>query len=316
MTARRGAGFFEPERLNAALPHFDPSAAATCAESADYRRYYHLDFSTAGRTVEHHIGVLHSGVHRIVAQVFRQPQARGTLVVCHGYYDHVGLYGHLIEFGLSLGYDVLSFDQPGHGLSSGPRATIGSFDEYVQALADTLAHAGDSLVKPLFIVGQSLGGAVTMEYLVQHGADAFDRVALLAPLIRPANWGTGRLVYAMARRLVTERPRTLTRNAENPEFLELLKIDPLSPRTLPVAWVGAMVAWMNRFERYADLPFKPLIVQGHADQTVGWKHNLRHLRRVTEPDVLEIPTARHHLVNESPEIRALMFDWLGSKLRG
>lgn len=313
MSVRRGSGSFDPERLAAALPVFDPSGGECLEDAADYRRFYHLDFTTAGRPVQHHIGSLDSGGHRIVAQHFTQTGARGTLVVCHGYYDHVGLYGHLIEFGLALGYDVLSFDQPGHGLSSGPRATIDSFDEYVSALADVLARATDA-VKPWHIVGQSMGGAVTMEYLVQHPAHTFDKVALLAPLIRPANWGTGRLIYALARRTITERPRTLTRNAENPEFLELLKIDPLSPRTLPVAWVTAMVAWMNRFERYGDLPFQPLIVQGHADETVGWKHNLRHLRRTTQAEVLELPAARHHLVNESAEIRTRMFDWLGERL--
>ncbi|MEZ5553668.1 MAG: alpha/beta hydrolase [Pseudomonadales bacterium] len=313
MTYRRGAVSFEPETLAAGLSSFAPAAAITGDPAAGYRRYYHLDFLSNGQPVRHHIGVVRSGAHRIVAQLFSQTAARGTVVVCHGYYDHVGLYGHLIGFLLDAGYDVLTFDQPGHGLSSGPRATIGSFDEYVAALADTLAAAGDRLVRPWHIVGQSMGGAVTMEYLVQHGTRDFGRVALLAPLIRPANWGRSRIVYEIARRTITERPRVLTPNAENPEFLELLAVDPLSPRTLPVAWVTAMVAWMTRFERYGELPFRPLVVQGHADQTVGWKRNLRTLRRMTEPEVLEIPAARHHLVNESEDIRRQMFEWLAPR---
>lgn len=313
MIYRRGTVAFEPEALAAELPAFDPTSVTAGDAAAAYRRYYHLDFLIDGQPVRHRIGVVPSGGQRIVAQHFGRAAPRGSVVVCHGYYDHVGLYGHLIGFLLEAGYDVLAFDQPGHGLSSGPRATIGSFDEYVAALADTLTAVAETLVKPWHIVGQSMGGAVTMEYLVQHGTRDFARVALLAPLIRPANWGRSRIVYEIARRTITERPRVLTPNAENPEFLELLAIDPLSPRTLPVAWVTAMVAWMNRFERYGELPFKPLVVQGHADQTVGWKRNLRTLRRMTEPEVLEIPAARHHLVNESEDIRRQMFEWLAPR---
>ena len=50
---------------------------------------------------------------------------RGTVLICHGYFDYVGLYRHLIAHVLELGYAVLAYDLPGHGLSSGPRGDPG-----------------------------------------------------------------------------------------------------------------------------------------------------------------------------------------------
>lgn len=312
----RGRGTFDPEALSRVLtplPEADRSAAGADA-LADYYGFYHLDFSEEVPGLRHTIGWLHSGQHQVVVQRFEHPQAAGTAVVCHGYYDHVGLYGHLIRFLLAQRLTVVTFDQPGHGLSSGARATIGSFDEYVQVLADVLVHYQGALPGPWYIIGQSMGGAITMEYLARQPDHGFKEVILLAPLIRPANWQLAKWAYHLARYTIRERPRTITDNAENPEFLELMRRDPLAPMVLPVQWVTAMVSWMKQFEARGELPFEPVVVQGHADQTVDWRHNMNVLRQKTRPTVLEIPAARHHLVNESDAIRTQIFDWLRPRL--
>lgn len=310
----RGLSSFDPESLTRVLTPLPLAASADSRVLADYYGFYHLDFSEFVPGVAHTIGWLESGAHQIVVQRFDHPAPAGTAVVCHGYYDHVGLYGYLIRFLLEQRLSVVTFDQPGHGLSSGPRATIGSFDEYVQALTDVILHHQTTLPGPWYLIGQSMGGAVAMEYLARQPGFAFREVVLLAPLIRPANWRMARWAYLLARYTIRERPRVITDNAENPEFLALMRRDPLAPMVLPVQWVTAMVTWMRAFEARGELPFEPLVVQGHADRTVDWRHNLMTLRRMTRPTVLEIPAARHHLVNESDLIREQIFDWLKPRL--
>lgn len=312
----RGTGTFDPEALTRVLtPLPEADLARGGAEAlAGYYGFYNLDFSERIPGVTHTVGWLVSGGHRIVVQRFTHPDPAGTAVVCHGYFDHVGLYGHLIEFLLKERLTVVTFDQPGHGLSSGPRASIGSFDEYVGVLADVLVHYQAMLPGPWYIVGQSMGGAIAMEYLARQKDHGFKEVVLLAPLIRPANWKLARMAYLLARYTIKSRPRTITENAENPEFLSLMRRDPLAPMVLPVQWVTAMVEWMKRFEARGELPFEPLVVQGHADETVDWRHNMNMLRQKTRPTVLEIPEARHHLVNESDLIREQIFAWLKPRL--
>lgn len=317
-TDRRGSGTFDPEALSRVLtplPKADPHApGGERSPLTDYYGFYNLDYSDRVPGLEHTIGWLESGGHQVVVQRFEHPRPRGTAVVCHGYYDHVGLYGYLIEFLLDEGLTVVTFDQPGHGLSSGERASIGSFDEYVQVLADVIVHYQASLPGPWYIIGQSMGGAITMEYLARQKDHSFEKVVLLAPLIRPANWARARWAYYLARYTIKSRPRDITSNAENPEFLALQRRDPLAPMVLPVQWVTAMAQWMKTFEARGELPFEPLIVQGHADETVDWQHNMNVLRRMTRPTLLEVPEARHHLVNESELIRQQIFDWLKPRL--
>ena len=309
----RGQSEFDPEALGRQLSGFLPGRKLP-ASVRDYYAFYDLDLAADFAGLVHSMGYLDSGVHRLAVQLFSLPNPVGSVVVCHGYYDHVGLYGHLLRYLLGAGFSVVTFDQPGHGLSSGARATIGSFDEYVDALVTVLEAVDPHLPRPRHIVGQSMGGSVVMEYLLREDAGAFAEVVLLAPLVRPSGWPLNRLFYEVARRVITERKRTITVNAGNPEFIELMRRDPLAPQTLPVQWVTAMVQWLERFEQQPQLPFEPKIVQGLADQTVAWRYNLKLLERKCAPEILRVPGARHHLVNESPQIRAAVFEWIGGHL--
>ena len=103
-----------------------------------YRRHYGIDTNS----LSHRIGSCRSGDYTLIAQYFQLPAAgAGTAFLLHGYYDHAGLYGHLIRQRLKPDYSVVIMDLPGHGLSSGRPASIGSFEEYSEALESVLELA-------------------------------------------------------------------------------------------------------------------------------------------------------------------------------
>ena len=176
---------------------------------------------------------------------------------------------------------------------------------------DANANANADGVGDVHVLAQSMGGAVTLEYLEQAGTAGIGRVVLFAPLVRPYAWWLNRWVFAVAKRTITERPRVITSNADNPEFYNLQLKDPLQARILPVAWVQAMVDWFQRFERYPPSDLAPCIIQGYADRTVSWRHGQRVLdRRYPNARWHYIAGGRHHLVNEAATIREDMWGWL------
>ena len=235
---------------------------------AAYRGFFDLDLRQNFFIVAHR-------EQRLAVQYFEPVgAAKGTAVVVHGYYDHVGLYGHLIRYLLGTGRRVLAYDQQGHGLSSGAAATVESFDHYVDALETVIDAAGHRLLDPVCAVGQSMGAAVLMQYAARPASRAFVATALLAPLVRPTNWRVNRFVYMVAKRLVGSVGRGWVNNTENPEFIELLRKDPLQCRRLPVQWVTAMVEWMHRFETSEPSSLRPLVVQVGGDMTVDGAHNI------------------------------------------
>ena len=311
---------FDPAALRESLRPLVPAEPVILTPEEDaYLRHYNIHFVEEFPGTSHHFGALASGDYQIAVHLWVPEGAAGTAVVIHGYYDHTGLFGHLIRHLINRGLAVMSFDLPGHGLSTGAPASIETFDHYVEAFRATMAALEHHLPQPWHLIGQSTGAAVAMEWLlaneVTRSNNPFASVVLLAPLVRPYLWPLNRVVYEVARRFFTERPRVFRNNTENGEFLVFLRDhDPLQARVLPVRWVTAMMHWRHRFEARKPTDVAPLVIQGRADTTVDWRYNIKVIERLFRPRIFLIPEARHHLVNETPQIRAQIFQAIDGEL--
>lgn len=308
----------EAEELKSILPPLEFGSAAEGVDAAHpalqaYLACYGLDFSKGYPGVVHALGCVNVGEFCIATQYWLPPGAKGTLVVVHGYYDHIGIYDKVVAFGLAQGLAVLGFDLPGHGLSSGDRAAIESFDQYADVLDALLQVARAKLPSPWFAVGQSTGGAVLLNHLWRYEANRLQpllyRTALCAPLLLPRGWTRGRWLYMLLHRFVKRLPRGHSVSSHDPDFLRFLdKEDCLQGRYLSVQWVGAMKNWDAQFCGWPPLDRPLLIIQGTDDQTVAWRYNLDRLReKLPQAQVELIPDAGHQLVNERDDFREQVF---------
>jgi len=240
----------QPDRLRNSLPALSEATEAS-AEALHYQAYYGLDLPHRGK-VQRRLGRFRVHDYDVVAQAWWPEQPHASLLVLHGYYDHMGLYRHVVDWGLEMGFAVLACDLPGHGLSSGPRASINEFDEYQAVLSGLFEQARRlDLPRPWHLLGQSTGGAIALDHLLhQEPLGDLGRTILLAPLVRPRAWLRSRISYELVRRFVQQIPRTFSENSSDPGFLEFVQTqDPLQPDILPTAWVGALSRWIPRIER-------------------------------------------------------------------
>lgn len=296
------------------LPAYD--TGQQLPDATAYFDYYGLDFSADFQDLHHRLGFITSGDHRLALQSWERASATGTLYLVHGYFDHVGLYSHLVRFGLERGANVVAFDLPGHGLSTGPRAEIADFAEYRAAIADVLA-ATASLPGPRQVIAQSTGGAALMDFLQCADPGAFDSVVLLAPLVWPHGWRRIRMTYLLLHRFIDAVPRQFAENSQDPEFLEFLQTDPLQHDQIPACWIGALDRWLQAFLSRPPCDKPVLVLQGDNDGTVDWRRNLPVLReQFPRARVDMLPTGMHHLVNESPEVRKEMLGRIATYLEG
>ena len=311
--SRNGSRTFDPHATRAALRTLEFSGlSAATVEEQDYFAYYGIDFANRIPGLIHHFGQTEAAGFRIACHYYQLPNARGTCVLLHGYFDHAGLYGHLIEHCLNSGRNVLIWDLPGHGLSSGQQASIHSFEHYTDVLAVMLDLHGEQLPRPLWAIGQSTGGAVLMSWAFRKCRSplecSFERIMLLAPLVRPARWRQVKLLHTVLRPIRSNLGRSFVRNSSDDEFLDFVQVDPLQSRTLPVRWVSAMRQWVGEFMSHAVTGYAPLVVQGSADDTVDWRWNLPMIRqKFPRADIRMVDGAGHHLVNESHALRAEVF---------
>lgn len=302
----------QPESLRASLRPLAAGQSLTPEQQA-YQAFYAI----AMPGVQSRLGCLQAAGYQVAVQVWWPEQPLATLIFQHGYYDHMGLYRHLIQWALGMGFAVLACDLPGHGLSSGERAAIGDFADYQTVLQAVLLQAAQlDLPQPWHLCGQSAGGAVMLDHLLLgEVSDNIGETILLAPLVRPRAWGWSKFSYQMLKPFVSSIPRRFNANSNDPDFLQFIQRDPLQPLNLPTAWVGALARWIVQIEAAPRSNRSPLIIQGDDDMTVDWQHNLAVLAdKFSAPPVLMLPQARHHLVNETPEFRRRYFDFLSERL--
>lgn len=309
---------FDPDHLRAGLQPLSANLALS-EEGLAYQRFYNMLGLGREGAVNSRLGRFEIGGYEIVTQLWMPERPVATLVLVHGFYDHMGLYRHVVEWALELGFAVISCDLPGHGLSSGTRASITDFAEYQLVLERLFVEAATlQLPKPWHLCGQSTGGAIVIDHLLSRGNEspAQGQSILLAPLVRPRGWTLSKVSYYLLRAFVKGIDRRFSENSNAPAFLPFLMADPLQPRRLPTAWVGALAKWIERIESAPRSRRSPLIIQGESDMTVDWSHNLAVLNdKFAQPQVFMLHEARHHLANELPELRAQFFEFLTQRMK-
>lgn len=270
----------------------------------NYLDYYRLRFATKHQYL---YAKLPSQGFQIAVQCWQPENPRGTVVVVHGYWDHTGLYHHLIRHLINLGFNVIAYDEPGHGLSSGDRIEIDSFATYTRVFEDIIEQTQESLPLkgPLIAIGQSTGGAVIFDYLFTHPEHTIAKTLLLAPLIRIKSWGfvsnAHKLVYPWLRYF----PRSLHQvGSHDKEFANFLRTDPLQFNKVSMQWIAALREWIARFNGFTSNASELVYIQGDDDQTVDWTYNLP-LAQEKMPNLNAeiVMDAQHNLVNESDYYR-------------
>ena len=304
---------FLPDATRQAIERFDlekrvPSVGAV----ADYCRFYHLDFEDDFPDTQHTCGWFDLAGYQILVHSFVPAQAKGTVFVVHGYLEHSGLYRHIIPLLLQANFAVVIHDLPGHGLSSGVRASIGSFQEYQQILDGLLTFFAQRLPQPWLALGQSTGGAILMDYVLtkakQQQSPVFERLFFLAPLVYPARmqWWQMKLAFWWFKAMRSGLPRAFRRNSSDLDFVRFMREeDPLQARWIPLSWLLALKEWVGYIRQVPPCSMPVWVVQGEQDSTVNGQANVAFIRQHLHLErVLWLHDASHQLVNERADIRA------------
>ena len=108
---------------------------------------------------------------------------RAVLLVHHGFADHMGRYGFLVELLAAADIDVWLFDARGHGTSAGRRGHVERFDDYDADLRSMIALVTERTGGAPFLLGHSQGGLIVC-HAALAGALPVRGVALSNPALR------------------------------------------------------------------------------------------------------------------------------------
>lgn len=305
---------FDRSSLIKTLPAYSRSAIGLPnAQIESYLRFYSLyDLAISSHYCFGRLEL--EGVETAVQSFSQRNEGKtqATVVVIHGYMDHMGLYHHLLRFLYNAGYNVVCFDLSGHGLSEGDPLYVDDFEHYALQLDRLIHYLPQGSTKPIHLVGQSTGAAIVCaQSLLLDRPQSINNGhrILLAPLIRPTLWKSIKRRFRWLRYVIRRVPRHFSLSSHDECFVRFIaERDPLQHKQIPVAWVGAMLAWGDWFEQQSPTALPVSIIQGTSDRTVDWRGNLEVMDRVfPNNELCLIEHARHHLVNESEHYRSQVF---------
>ena len=245
---------------------------------------------------------------------------RGIAVIIHGLGGHSGLFGNMVDHLLPQNYAIYAFDLRGHGHSPGQRGYINSWDEYRGDLDAFLTlierqNSGCSC----FLLGNSLGGIVALDYVLRFAERIQGVTAIAAPLgeigVSPLRIRIGKFLSRVWPRFSLDTGIELEAATRDREFLAEYAKDPLrhTKSTARLATeLFATVDWIQ--SHVCELRVPLLLLHGEKDRVCSPQGSRLFFEKVTFPDkeFKEYPGAYHELHHELnyQEVMADLTTWL------
>ena len=116
-----------------------------------------------------------------------EPPAHSVLLIVHGYGEHSGRYGNVIDYFVPRGFAVCALDHRGHGRSGGERVYVERFEDYVDDLRTFfgIVRAQEPSL-PIYLLGHSMGSFIAIAYAASYQSE------LAALILSGSGIGLGR----------------------------------------------------------------------------------------------------------------------------
>ncbi len=198
---------------------------------------------------------------------------RAVVALVHGIGEHSGRGEGAAAALVAQGLAVAAYDQRGHGRSPGQRGHINHWSEYREDLRAFHALLREKFpALPLFIYGLSMGGLVTLDYVLRHPEDVRGTIISGVPL-QPTGVAKPWLV-ALVRLLARPWPQLALKLrlehaalSRDTAVVRAYEADPLVHGLISARWgaeILAAVAWVKA--RAAAVRTPLLMVHGEADR--------------------------------------------------
>ena len=234
-----------------------------------------------------------------------QGSPRAIVPIVHGLGVHSSIFDNMIQFLVNRDYAVYALDLRGHGRSPGQRGYINSWSEFredLRAFLQLIALVEKDL--PIFLLGQSLGGTIALDYALHYG-DRLQGLILLAPALQvgvsPWKLTIGRILSRFFPRFALDTGIDITASSRNAEVLRELAQDPLrhtrGTARLATEFINT-VAWIEAHASMLQVPL--FILHGGADRITLPESSRLLFERVTLTDKerREYPESYHELHND------------------
>lgn len=264
-------------------------------------------------------------------QSWTAAEPAAVVAVVHGLAEHGGRYREAAEYLAAHGMAVYAIDLRAHGLSpdvpGAGRVHVDRFDDYFRDVDALISLAGSRHPdRPVFLLGHSMGGLISLRYLLDRPA-ALAGAVISSPALgthpdfKPP-WLLRALVGVLSKLAPRMRfPSDLDTAAisRDPDVVQAYVDDPLVSNRVSTRWYAEILKAITRaHERAADLRIPVLLMQSGADRLVDPQAPARWA--AASPDgLVELVTWKglyHEMFNEPEKQQVLdrTIGWLRRQL--
>jgi acylglycerol lipase len=252
------------------------------------------------------------------------PSPKAIVALVHGYGEHVGRYGHVIEPLYQRRFAFFAVDHRGHGACTGRRAGIRRFDDFVDDFHVLVERARSRFLSlPLYVLGHSMGGLISTRYALRYQRDLTGLVlsgpALIVGESVPA-WQTRALIVLS--RLLPDLPLlpfTSGLLSRDPEVERRALTDPLCyhGRTCLGLARELYLAAEDARNHLSEIALPFLVMHGGADKEASPRGSemLYQQARSTDKTLKLWPEDRHEFNElDADAVIATTCEWLDERV--
>lgn len=250
---------------------------------------------------------------------------KAVLALVHGFAEHSGRYGNLVDYFLSRGYALYGYDLRGHGRSDGLRGYSNRFSHFVDDLDSFLKlvqnrHPGAEI----FLVGHSTGGTIATAYTILRQPDFEGLILSGAILSPPADVPAVTILAARILSTILPKAGLYLMDAEtisqDKNVVNAYLNDPLVYHGKVRARLGVelMKAMSTILRRVPEIRLPILIMHGAADRLSNPRGSKILYREASSADkTLKLYHGYHHEIFNEPGRQQVFADveaWLDTHI--
>jgi len=107
---------------------------------------------------------------------------KANVLLVHGLGEHAGRYEETARILNDIGFSVFAYDRRGEGATEGKRCYINNMEDQLSDL-DVMKHTFLPDGQKKIILSHSLGGLISVRYMVDYKPDDIDALVLSSPLL-------------------------------------------------------------------------------------------------------------------------------------
>ena len=226
-------------------------------------------------SLDDHSAIMADG-YRLPVSRYLSNNAKAVVIALHGFNDYRNAFSPLCSYLAERNINCYSYDQRGFGETQhrGLWPSNGELQSDLITLSKLIKRKHPDL--PLYVIGESMGGAVVMTTFAENNLPHVDGIALLAPAVWARHtqpWYQQLALWLSVRVAPGWKPtgegfeRTVT---DNIDMLRALSRDPLVIKETRVDAIYGLTNLMDEaLESAKNIAVRGIILYGDKDDLIG-----------------------------------------------